>query len=50
VYTQWLLVSQGVLGRRETVAWTFSLPPVANNTRPYRVVIMLRTIDGQANL
>jgi hypothetical protein len=45
-----LRLLQGVLGRRETVAWTFSLPPITNNTRPYRVVIMLRTIDGQANL
>jgi hypothetical protein len=41
---------QGVLGRRETDAFTFNLPPTTNRTRPYRVLLMLRTVDGSAQL
>jgi hypothetical protein len=39
-----------VLSRREIEAFTFSLPAATNRTRPYRVVIQLRTIDGTAQL
>lgn len=43
-------ITQSVLGRRETAAFAFQLPPATNLTRPYRVVLLLRTIDGSAQL
>jgi hypothetical protein len=44
------LHSQGVVSRRETDLFSFSLPQATNNTRPYRLLLLLRTVDGDAQL
>ncbi|KAF8055659.1 GSO1 [Scenedesmus sp. PABB004] len=43
---------QGLLDRRQGASFAFDLPPVAPNAtaRPYRLLVLLRTVDGDAQL
>eukprot|EP00878_Enallax_costatus_P017728 GHUV01018625.1.p1 GENE.GHUV01018625.1~~GHUV01018625.1.p1 ORF type:complete len:897 (+),score=270.26 GHUV01018625.1:870-3560(+) len=41
---------QGLLNRREADVFTFNVAPATDSSRPYRVLIMLRTVDGDAQL
>jgi hypothetical protein len=41
---------QGVISRREVDLFSFSLPQATNDTRPYRLLLILRTVDGDAQL
>jgi hypothetical protein len=41
---------QGVISRHESDLFSFSLPQATNSTRPYRLLLILRTVDGEAQL
>jgi hypothetical protein len=41
-----LTVLQGLVGRHERDFFSFIIPAVTNTTRPYRVLLMLRSADG----
>ncbi|KAF6253768.1 hypothetical protein COO60DRAFT_1463034 [Scenedesmus sp. NREL 46B-D3] len=41
---------QGVISRRESDLFSFSLPQATNDTQPYRLLLLLRTVDGDAQL
>jgi hypothetical protein len=42
--------TQGVIGRGEVETFTFDLPAAANGTRPFRLLLLLRMVDGDAQL
>eukprot|EP00883_Tetradesmus_obliquus_P002744 jgi/Sobl393_1/12953/SZX66506.1 len=41
---------QGVISRREVDLFSFNLPQATNDTRPYRLLLILRSVDGDAQL
>jgi hypothetical protein len=38
------------VSRRETDLFSFSLPQATNDTRPYRLLLILRSVDSNAQL
>eukprot|EP00879_Flechtneria_rotunda_P017567 GHRR01018417.1.p1 GENE.GHRR01018417.1~~GHRR01018417.1.p1 ORF type:complete len:510 (+),score=127.54 GHRR01018417.1:400-1929(+) len=41
---------QGLLTRQDVELFSFRIAPPANGTRPYKLLIVLRTVDGDAQL
>lgn len=47
---RWPAPLQGVIQRREVDVYSFTLPPYTNSSRPFRVLLVMRTVDGDAQL